>query len=273
MKDPFKIEGPALISFSGGRTSGYMLWRILQAHGGTLPDDVKVTFANTGKEMPQTLDFVRDCGERWGAEVVWLEYRWEPGRQSFVIVDHATASRNGEPFDMLIKAKQMLPNTVMRFCTQQMKIKTMERFATSIGWDDHLNVVGLRADEPHRVAKMRGQFEVPLARAGLTKGDVMRFWKAQNFDLQIKPGQGNCDLCFLKGIATTQGVMRDVPGVADWWIEKERNGSVVVIDPKIALFRSDRPSYAEMFKAVKEQRTFDFGTRDELVDCFCGDAE
>lgn len=39
----YKIQGPALISFSGGRTSGYMLHQIVQAHGGTLPDDVKAS--------------------------------------------------------------------------------------------------------------------------------------------------------------------------------------------------------------------------------------
>ncbi len=38
-----------------------------------------------------------------------------------------------------------------------------------------------------------------------------------------------------------------------------------------ARFRQDRPSYAEMAKAVREQRNFDFGTQDELIDCFCGD--
>ena len=270
--DPFKIEGPALISFSGGRTSGYMLWRILQAHRGTLPDDVKVTFANTGKEMPQTLDFVAFVGGRWNVHIVWLEYRWQPGRNFFALVNPETASRNGEPFDLLIKAKQMLPNVVMRFCTQELKIKTMKRYASFIGWDDYTNVVGLRADEPSRVAKMRGNHSLPLAVAGVTKADVMAFWRRQDFDLRIAPGQGNCDLCFLKGAATTQAIMRDVPGVADWWIDKERHGSAVAINPKIALFRSDRPSYAEMAKAVREQRTFDFGTRDEIIDCFCGDA-
>ena len=64
MIDPYFIKEPAAISFSGGRTSAYMLWRVLQAHGGTLPDHIKVVFANTGKEMPETLDFVRDCGEQ-----------------------------------------------------------------------------------------------------------------------------------------------------------------------------------------------------------------
>lgn len=32
--NPYHIEGPALISVSGGRTSGFMLRQILDAHGG-----------------------------------------------------------------------------------------------------------------------------------------------------------------------------------------------------------------------------------------------
>jgi len=46
MKNPYKIEGPALISFSGGRTSGYMLYKILEAYDGKLPNDIHVVFAN-----------------------------------------------------------------------------------------------------------------------------------------------------------------------------------------------------------------------------------
>jgi hypothetical protein len=33
--NPYLIQGQALISFSEGRTSGYMLKHILDAHGGT----------------------------------------------------------------------------------------------------------------------------------------------------------------------------------------------------------------------------------------------
>ena len=55
-----ETEEGAVISFSGGRSSAYMLYHILKAHNFKLPDYIKVIFANTGKEMPQTLDFVRD---------------------------------------------------------------------------------------------------------------------------------------------------------------------------------------------------------------------
>ena len=71
--NPYRIEGPALISFSGGRTSAFMLFKILEAHGGTLPDDVHVCFANTGKEREETLRFVHECATRWGVRVRWLE--------------------------------------------------------------------------------------------------------------------------------------------------------------------------------------------------------
>ena len=45
------------ISFSGGRTSAFMLHHILEANNG-LPDNALVCFQNTGREMPQTLAFV-----------------------------------------------------------------------------------------------------------------------------------------------------------------------------------------------------------------------
>jgi 3'-phosphoadenosine 5'-phosphosulfate sulfotransferase (PAPS reductase)/FAD synthetase len=118
MTDPYRIEGPALISFSGGRTSAYLLKHVLDAYGGTLPANVLACFANTGKEMPQTLDFVRDCGQRWNVSIVWLEY--DPAgetQRKFRVVDHASASRQGEPYEALLRERKYLPNPVTRFCT------------------------------------------------------------------------------------------------------------------------------------------------------------
>lgn len=284
MADPFKISGPAIISFSGGRTSAYMLWRILQAHGGTLPDDIKVTFANTGKEMPQTLDFVRDCGERWGVEVTWLEYRDhdEPSSR-WGRVDYGTASRAGEPFTALTRRKNYLPNPVTRFCTIELKIRPMSFFAQSLGWEEWTVALGLRADEPSRVAKARAREArekwyngFPLASAGITKRDVTDFWAQHNFDLALPnvggvTPLGNCDLCFLKGAAQISAIMRDHPDLARWWMQAEAEAEARASKPSGARFRQDRPSYAAMFDAVQRQEAFDFGDADEINDCFCGE--
>jgi hypothetical protein len=96
MRAPFMIDPdqPTGISFSGGRSSAYMLWRILDANGG-LPEHTRVCFANTGKEAEATLRFVRNCGERWRVPITWIEYRDDP--TGWAVVDFATASRKGEP--------------------------------------------------------------------------------------------------------------------------------------------------------------------------------
>lgn len=284
---PYKIDGPALISFSGGRTSGYMLWHILQANGGALPDDVHVTFANTGREMPETLDFVRDCGERWGIEIVWLEYRdAEKPADRWQRVSHETAARNGEPFKALIDKRGYLPNPVTRFCTLDLKINAIQRWARAAGIGDCDRVLGIRADERHRLVRVRvrvreqagkdaWEVQAPMVEAGVTKRDVAAFWARQNFDLELpnvggRTPLGNCDLCFLKSAATISAIMVARPSRAHWWIEAEARARAS--KPNGARFRSDRPNYAALFQATKDQTPFDFGDIDEINDCFCGEA-
>lgn len=66
-----------IISFSGGRTSGMMLKTMIDDYGGRLPENVKVCFANTGKEHPATLEFVHECATQFDCEIIWLEWQKE----------------------------------------------------------------------------------------------------------------------------------------------------------------------------------------------------
>ena len=50
-------------------------------------------FANTGREREETLAFVRECGERWGVAITWLE---RPAGGGFRVVTPDTAAREGE---------------------------------------------------------------------------------------------------------------------------------------------------------------------------------
>jgi 3'-phosphoadenosine 5'-phosphosulfate sulfotransferase (PAPS reductase)/FAD synthetase len=146
------INCPTVISFSGGRTSAYLLYKILEANNGLPPESV-VCFCNTGKEEIATINFVRDCSVNWNVPIVWLEYRSSDPK--FAVVDYETASRNGEPFDQLIKQRNYLPNMVARFCTTELKVLAIDRYMKSLGIDEYSTVVGIRADEPRRVAKMK----------------------------------------------------------------------------------------------------------------------
>lgn len=247
--NPYLITGPALISFSGGRTSAFMLKQIIDAHGGTLPSDIHVAFANTGKERAETLRFVHECETRWGVVIHWIEWRKDG---EFERVGFNSASREGEPFQALIDKKKRLPNWNERWCTEFLKVRPLTALAKVLGLKtgSYAEVVGLRYDEGHRIIKAMHNAEFkkvkgvdvprkikrtmafPLSRARVTKADVLTFWLGQSmtlaagetpqgFDLGLEPWEGNCDLCFLKGRGIRKRIIRDDPSRVMWWSTNE----------------------------------------------------
>lgn len=280
MSNPFEIIEPTCISFSGGRTSAYMLYRILQAHDMSLPPEAIVCFANTGKECEETLEFVHDCETNWGVKINWLEYKaHEVPKDRFRVVDFETASRDGEPFFDSINqnGKPYLPNPVARICTINMKIRVIHHFLKSLGWkhNENMDWVGIRADEQRRAAKI-DRSRTPLVAAGITKEHVGAFWKSHAFDLKLPNNNGvtmhgNCDLCFLKPAHQIQSLIQEKPERALWWMKMEAhaNSSNKTYGDG-AKFRKDRPSYAEMHKYALAQTDM-FDKNEEGIACFCGD--
>ena len=277
--NPVEINEPTCISFSGGRTSAFMLYKVLEAHQMSLPDDAIVCFANTGKEDEATLKFVHDCETYWNVPIVWLEYKdAEESKNRFQVVTYETASRNGEPFEAVIKKKSYLPNPVTRFCTIEMKIRTIANYLFSIGMcetrseGEHMSWVGIRADEPRRSAKI-DRSRTPLVTAGIGKADVGNFWKNQPFDLGLPnfngvTYHGNCDLCFLKGESQTRSLIAEKPERAIWWAKME--ALALASKPDGARFRKDRDSYQAMYNYALNQVPM-FDNPDESIACFCGD--
>ena len=114
---------------------------------------------------------------------------------------------------------------------------------------EYLSFVGLRADEPHRVARVRqrngggpesagyhGEHAyMPLFDMGITRKGVEDFWKKQswNLDLDSSDGLSNCTYCFLKGLQVLQSVhaalgtvvdeeLQNTPCDLNWWVNLER---------------------------------------------------
>ena len=273
--NPYKITEPTCISFSGGRISAYMLYRVLQAHDMSLPDEAIVCFANTGKEDEATLRFVNECAKQWKVEIHWVEY--QNADPAFKRVTFETASRDGEPFEALIRKRQYLPNPVTRFCTAELKIRTIHKYLKSLGWDhnESMDWVGMRADEQRRAAKIADKSRIPLVADGVTKETVGAFWRNQAFDLELPningvTYHGNCDLCFLKGGSQVLSLIAEKPERAIWWAKMEALALALASKPSGAVFRSDRPSYASMLKFSADQRDM-FDPDEETIACFCGE--
>ncbi|RYE61452.1 MAG: hypothetical protein EOO82_01840 [Oxalobacteraceae bacterium] len=234
-KNPYRIEGPALISFSGGRTSALMLRKVVEAYDGALPDDIFVCFANTGKEREETLRFVHDCATRWNVRVHWLEFLTDlrrPGAAGrYEEVGYNSASRNGEPLSRLIARKQALFSTLRgRWCTEHCKVGVLHDFMEAQGYarGSYTEVIGFRADEHDRVYELPRsprnadrKLAFPLADAGVRKGDVLSWWKQQPFDLMIPKGTGNCDHCPFVSEKSRIARARANPEGLEWWHQHE----------------------------------------------------
>lgn len=237
-----------VVLFSGGRTSGLMLRRLLDLNSDFLASAI-VCFANTGKERAETLDFVHEVETRWNVPIVWLEYHRvfastippgifpTPKRNQnlekaaqlnetvhwFKQVSFETASRNGEPFDELLEWMSVLPNVVSRACSMQLKIRTVMRYLFSLGIKEYSPVIGIRKDEESRATEILGNCDYfehpqfPLIEMGVTEQDVAHYWKGSDFDLHLQSYEGNCDLCFLKAKWKRIRLIQEHPEFAKWW--------------------------------------------------------
>ena len=99
---------------------------------------------------------------------------------------------------------------------------------------EYVVLIGLRNDEPARIARVRSRNSDPHAKAGhdgehvympfeqmgINRDDVNRFWTRQSWDLGLDPAAelSNCVYCFMKGarkLGTVHAAMRNpqpVPG-------------------------------------------------------------
>ena len=247
-----------VISFSGGATSAYMTDRLLQMEKDGLVIVEHIIFCNTGKEHEGTLQFVENCSEHWGREIVWLEYAGVDYPTYYKIVSYSTASRKGEPFKMLIQKHNSLPNMAIRFCTVELKIWCVDNFLKDRDQFDLRQVIGIRADEPERYYRT-SQNELkymPLFKWGVTKPMVNEFWANMPFKLEIPARLGNCDFCFLKGINKRRNIARENPEIPLWWAEMEdmiaKGQSIKKISRNVRKFMRENPAYADFIETARK---------------------
>jgi hypothetical protein len=253
-----------LISFSGGRTSAFMTQLLLREYKEQY--EMIVVFANTGKEREETLQFIQQCDDVLGFNTVWIEgiTGTEFGAGHGIrakVVNNATASRNGEPFELLFK-KFGICNVRTPFCTIELKRATIKNYARQIGWRGYFTAIGIRADEFDRISPraVKERYIYPLIKAGTVKADINRFWLAAPFDLKLKGYEGNCDLCFKKSLRKLLTSIKERPEAVDWWQAMEKKYEYFVPEHKkhnlniklpIHFFRNNM-SIAELVELAKQ---------------------
>lgn len=227
-----------------------MMARLIQLE---FPDqDIPFVFANTGQEHERTLEFVQECAEHWDMPIVWVEPEVHHGRRkgcTHRIVDFATASRNGEPFEEVIR-KYGIPSKAYPHCTRELKMNPMRDYIKGILGRGHVAAVGIRGDEPRRLGRDPA-IVYPMAHWWpRSKEDVLAWWRAQPFDLNLEEREGNCLWCWQKSDAKHAENLARHPEWYSFPAEMERKYAYIKApDKPRTIFRGGR-STAQLIESV-----------------------
>lgn len=245
-----------LISFSGGRTSAYMVWWVFNVWEERDNYEIVVVFSNTGLEASETYVFVHQIETLWNIPVIWVEARhlddngkpfskkgWSVKHQVVNYFTAATKPFKGiqlqnppywksewswTPFEEMISVLG-IPASHTAFCSDQLKKKAIISYLKSIGWKKNYKMLGIRYDEPDRLTPKNrvmylGDYCV------MSKWDIMAWWVKQEFDLKVRKGFGNCEMCIKKSIPSLVENYKCDNSSIDWW--KYINDTYGHFDPR-----------------------------------------
>ncbi|MEX2986839.1 phosphoadenosine phosphosulfate reductase domain-containing protein [Serratia fonticola] len=205
-----------VVSFSGGRTSAYLVWLMLLRK--LAGEQVYFIFMDTGCEHPMTYRFVREVVKFWDIPLIVLQVDINPelGQANGYTVwepkDIQTNMPALKPFLDMVK-KYGTPYLGGAFCTDRLKLVPFKKYCDDhFGKGKYTTWIGIRADEPKRLGRKEG-ISYLADISDFEKSDILEWWEDQPFDLQIPEHLGNCVFCIKKSTQKVGLACRDEPGM------------------------------------------------------------
>ncbi len=201
-----------VVSFSGGRTSAYLVYLIEQKRKEE-GWNVEYIFMDTGAEHPKTYKFIRDVVEHFGIELTCLRVKVNPVMNKGVrwtVVPLEDCKPDLQPWKDMT-AKYGTPYVNGAFCTSRMKTRPHDYYCNDkYGKHNWHCWLGMRADEPKRVKRVEGRSYLADI-SDFEKIDILNFWAGMPFDLEIPEWLGNCVFCLKKGLNKLALALKDEP--------------------------------------------------------------
>ena len=189
-----------LLGLSGGKDSSalavYMRDRV---------PEMEYFFSDTGKELPETYEFLDRLEAFLGKPIVRLNM-------------NPDASQNRDFDHWLQLYGGLLPSSQVRWCTVNLKIKPFEEY---VGADSAYHYIAIRADEdrvgykPPKISSLRNiEPKYPFKEDGITKEDVYRILEESGlglptyYDWRTRSG---CYFCFFQRKSEWVGLLEKHP--------------------------------------------------------------
>ena len=275
-----------IVSFSGGRTSAYLVHCIEQMRkDGRLQGPVEYIFMDTGAEHPKTYEFIKKCVAHFGIELTCLRARipLEAGKGSEpVVVSIDDIGPDLKPFREML-AKYSTPyNPGGAFCTDRMKsVPAIKYLNEKYGRNNFVQWLGIRIDEPLRIKDKPG-FRYLAHISSMEKDDILGWWSEMPFDLEIEEWLGNCVFCIKKGANKIALAAKDEPELAaQFWemllhesvrqVEREKGTLIMYrgfhsLQSIIDIYK-DVPR-EEIINSLRRSKRFDSGSCSESCEAF-----
>lgn len=206
-----------VVSFSGGRTSAYLVHLMEQKRKAGEIDNVYYVFMDTGAEHPKTYEFIRKCVQHFDIDLICLRVNVNQilgEGNSYKIIGLNECKPDLQPFRDMCQ-KYGTPQIHAPFCTTIMKTNPYKKFCNDgFGKNNYVSWLGIRVDEGKRLKGKEG-FKYLAEISSMEKNDILGWWKEQPFDLEIESDWlGNCVFCLKKGTNRIELARRDEPRMA-----------------------------------------------------------
>ena len=220
-----------VVSFSGGRTSAYMVWLIESLRKGT---DIKVeyVFQDTGAEHPKTYEFIHNVVKEFGIRLTCIKAKID--QTMGVGVNYEEISIESIGYNLQIWREMMskygAPSITGPKCTEKLKTIPFKKYCDSkYGKGNYELFLGIREDERRRI-KSDLSINYLADISNFDKQDVLDFWSKQPFDLEIPEYLGNCVFCIKKSHKKVALAVKEEPKLAIQFIDVVNEPTVRVMN-------------------------------------------
>lgn len=214
-----------VVSFSGGRTSAYLVYLMERARR-EFNWDVRYIFCDTGVEAPATYKFIRDIIKFWGIDLIILRAKVSPKLgvgNTYEVFEPKDLMNTVKmpPFEpmMSMMVKYGTPTAMGAYCSERMKKDVAERYCKDhFGKNNYVTWLGIRVDEPKRLKPKPGIKYLADLVPMVDKQDILEWWSHQPFDLELNgEHEGNCLFCCKKSTSKLALAIKQNPHFYRMW--------------------------------------------------------
>jgi 3'-phosphoadenosine 5'-phosphosulfate sulfotransferase (PAPS reductase)/FAD synthetase len=229
-----KTSNNIVCTVSAGYSSMMMAIKIKEWY----PNDTIIyLFANTGMEDERSLQFLKECSDYYGLDIIYLEpiLNTKKGKgTNYKVVKFEELDRTGWFFELGISIYG-IPSRANKWCNRELKLIPMTKFSNDyFGFNNWCVALGIRIDEMDRFSEnyKTNNLFYPLVENKIDSRERNKFWSTQSIKLNIKAYEGNCTMCFEKSDRKRMTIANEYPDKVIWWDEMENKYGHIKIEGK-----------------------------------------